>query len=914
MAPAAPRLLGGEEAIRALGSRLPAVARAHRRSPDQLALQFRVDPTLSVDPSGRLLYSDPAPQGLLPPSAGSGGSSPVPLEDTFRLHSRPGSQRIVYLDFDGHFISGTIWNTYYFSGHDLLAPPFDLDGRPDSFSDEERRRIQEIWSRVAEDYAPFDVDVTTELASEDQIHRVDASDTEFGTRVLVSPLASYFGDYGGMAWVGVFSASGVTHSYYQPALVFPERLNGAAPKYVADSVSHEAGHTLGLSHDGTAWETYHEGHGTGETGWAPIMGAAYYRNLSQWSRGEYPGANNKEDDFAVMQNHGLSLRPDDHGNEAASGTRLPGGGRLDAEGVLESGSDVDVFVFDVAAGFLRISVLPVQHGPNVDLMAELRDALGSLVAADNPLDSLGASFALQVPAGTYSMSVRGVGREATGAHLGYSSYGAVGHYFIRGSSGGASPSPPVAVSQNLRTDEDTAVAVTLSASDPDNSVLDYRVVALPRWGGLSGSPPHLVYSPNANATGTDTFSFKAANGVGESEETWITIEIVPVNDAPNGSSQIVATDEDTPIPIRLTGSDPEAAELVYTVVRPPTRGVLSGPPPDLTYTPNPNEAGIDTFTFRVGDGTAESEESEVTIEIRPVNDAPVAQVLAVSTEEERPVVLPLSGWDVEGGSLSYAVVQPPLRGVLTGAPPDLTYTPNPDVTGTDTFTFKVNDGDADSAEATVTIDISPVNDLPVAQMTLTPLSGEAPLLVVVDASGSSDVEGPIAGFAWEFGDGSTSTDPVGQHVYSEPGTYGVTLTVTDTHGAKGLARGVVEVAPNPSQLLCVRAIDLSIVPGIRGNAVVAAVRVTDRNGVVQSGVAVAGRFSGKIPRTVVARTDAEGVAMLTSSARRLPGPAVFRLEALSKKGFVHDPAFDSMVESAILIPIWDRGVELGSRD
>lgn len=912
--PAAPRLLGGEEAIRALGSRLPAVARAHRRSPDELALQFRVDPTLSVDPAGRLLHSDPAPQGLLPPSAGSGAGSPVPLEDTFRLHSRPGSQRIVYLDFDGHFISGTIWNAYYFSGHDLLAPPFDLDGQPDSFSDEERRRIQEIWSRVAEDYAPFDVDITTELASEDQIHRTDAVDAEFGTRVLVSPLASYFGDYGGMAWVGVFSASGVTHSYYQPALVFPERLNGAAPKYVADSVSHEAGHTLGLSHDGTAWETYHEGHGTGETGWAPIMGAAYYRNLSQWSRGEYPGANNKEDDLAVMQNHGLSLRPDDHGNESATGTRLPGGGRLDAEGVLESGSDVDVFVFDVDAGFLKVSVLPVRVGPNVDLMAELRDGSGSLVVADNPPESLGASISLAVPAGTYSLSVSGVGKAANGAHLGYSSYGSVGYYFIRGTSGGVPPSPPIAMGQSLRTDEDTATVVTLSASDAEGGVLTYTVVTPPKLGVLTGTPPHLTYSPHADANGIDTFAFKAANGVGESAEAWVTVEVVPVNDPPVASPQIVSTDEDTPISIRLTGSDPEAAELNYTIIRPPTRGVLHGTAPDLTYTPNLNETGMDTFTFRVGDGVVESTEMEVAIEIRPMNDAPVAEGVVVTTEEDRAVGVRLSGRDVEGSPLAHVIVAIPNHGVLSGVPPELTYTPNPDATGTDSFTFKVNDGVADSPEATVTIEIAPVNDVPVARMTLTPQSGEAPLSVAFDGSGSSDVDGTISGVVWDFGEGSRGTDVMAWHTYTEPGTYGVTLTVTDTHGAVGFVRGVVEVAPNPSQRLCVRAIDLSILPGPRGNSVVARVRVTDRNGVVQPGVTVAGTFSGRIPRTIMARTDIDGMAVLTSVARKIPGAAVFRLEALSKKGFVHDAAFDAAVESSIEVPIWERGVELGARE
>ncbi|MFM7815623.1 MAG: Ig-like domain-containing protein [Verrucomicrobiota bacterium] len=519
-----------------------------------------------------------------------------------------------------------------------------------------------------------------------------------------------------------------------------------------------------------------------------------------------------------------------------------------------------------------------------------------------------------MPSGTYSLTVRGVGKAANGAHLGYSSYGCAGYYFIRGISGGAPPSPPIAMGQSLRTDEDTATAVTLSASDSEGGVLTYTVVTPPKFGVLTGTPPHLTYSPHADANGIDTFAFKAANGVGESAEAWVTVEVLPVNAPPVASAQSVRTDADMPISIRLTGSDPEAAELNYTIVRPPTRGELHGTAPDLTYTPHLNETGMDTFTFRVGDGVAESTEMEVTIEIGPMNDAPVAEGVVVTTEEDRPVGVRLSGRDVEGSPLTYGIVVAPTRGVLSGVPPELTYTPNLDATGTDSFTFKVNDGVADSPEATVTIEIAPVNDVPVARMTLTPQSGEAPLSVAFDGSGSSDVDGAIAGVAWDFGEGSSGIDVVARHTYTEPGTYGVTLTVTDTLGAVGIVRGVVEVAPNPSQLLGARAIDLSILPGARGNSVVATVRVTDRNGVVQPGVTVAGTFSGRIPRTIVARTDVDGVAVLTSIARRIPGAAVFRLEALSKKGFVHDPAFDAAVESSIEVPIWERGVELGTRE
>ena len=99
------------------------------------------------------------------------------------------------------------------------------------------------------------------------------------------------------------------HSYYQPALVFTKGV-GTGAKNIAEAASHEAGHNVGLSHDGTASVGYYAGHGA----WAPIMGVGYSKAISQWSKGEYSGANNKEDDFAVIGQNGLALRADDHGN------------------------------------------------------------------------------------------------------------------------------------------------------------------------------------------------------------------------------------------------------------------------------------------------------------------------------------------------------------------------------------------------------------------------------------------------------------------------------------------------------------------------------------------------------------------------------------------------------------------------
>ena len=123
------------------------------------------------------------------------------------------------------------------------------------------------------------------------------------------------------------SASSTQHGdAYKPALVFPEKLANN-DRYIAEAAAHECGHTLGLLHDGTTAGTeYYAGHGTGATGWAPIMGNSYYQSLTQWSKGEYNLANNTEDDLAVISaGRRAADRADDYPDTSANAPRLPSG-------------------------------------------------------------------------------------------------------------------------------------------------------------------------------------------------------------------------------------------------------------------------------------------------------------------------------------------------------------------------------------------------------------------------------------------------------------------------------------------------------------------------------------------------------------------------------------------------------------
>jgi PKD repeat protein len=468
----------GRDAVDQLSTRLPEVARAYGLNSAELRRMLLVDPTLNVDVEGRLHYAEPLPQAA-GEVTGSPQAAVVSVDQVFLLHSRPGAKRTIYLDFDGHLLSGVSWNTSYNAGADIVAPAFDLDGDPTSFNDAERAVVQEVWQRVAEDFAPFDVDVTTEPGSEDRLTRSIWSDDVFGARILISPISQYFGSYGGLAYVGTFDDISDT---YKTALVFPERLSGN-PKYIAEAAAHECGHSLGLNHDGvTTVSSYYTGHGSGETGWAPLMGAGYYANLTQWSKGEYAAADNSQDDLAVMKTFGLPVRADDHGNDSALATALPGGDAWTAEGLIGTAADEDVFSFSTAGGELTLTVSAAAVGPNLDLAAELRDAAGTVLATSSPEGLLGAEVVLAVPAGTYFVHVRGAGQ---GDPLlnGYSAYGSLGQYVLSGSVIGGrpeiflEPQAPVAVATFTPSEGIAGVTqFTLDASassDPDGAVVGY---------------------------------------------------------------------------------------------------------------------------------------------------------------------------------------------------------------------------------------------------------------------------------------------------------------------------------------------------------------------------------------------------------------------------------------------------------
>lgn len=439
--------LSGQSAIDQLGSEIGYVASINRRTPTQLKDLLLSSREFHIDICGRAFFADstfianelPLPNALevLPTTLVTGnGIGARPLIDpnqVFKLHSNPKSKKIMYLNFKGRDISGTAWNANYNNNQPWFAKGFSQDDKFNEYTKTELEIIQSVWQRVAEDFVAFDVDVTTEAPSDAELDRTNAADTEYGTEIVISADSVIFNSCkcSGLAYLGSFDMIGPDHAANQPAWVFTRGV-GDNPKYIAESITHELGHTVGLSHDGTASSPYF----SGNSGWAPIMGVGFYQPVTQWSKGEYPSANNNEDEYEVMENHGLKLRTDEDKNSFESARNLNFGQKLG--GVIGTPSDQDFFVFSVPSnGEFALNALPATFSPNLDIDLSIYESPSTKLAQSNPpikvvnndvADGMSAFITLKLTANKkYYAVLTGTPVSTDGKN---SRYGSIGTYQI----------------------------------------------------------------------------------------------------------------------------------------------------------------------------------------------------------------------------------------------------------------------------------------------------------------------------------------------------------------------------------------------------------------------------------------------------------------------------------------------------
>ena len=541
-----PRPMSGKRAVRTLGSDLAAAARVNGRTPDELQALLEHDPAATLDQGGRLHFRDDLSARSLP--AARAASPSFPLSETFQLHSRPGSNRVIYLDFDGGTVSGTEWNKGYgVSTSSLLG--FSLDGDYSSFSSQERAHIQEIWQRVAEDYAPFDVDVTTQEPAPSDITRHGTSDLKFGTRALITddrnPLDRICGgNCTGVAYLDVFDEPD-WHGDFQPAFAFTAEFNDVFN--VAETISHEVGHNFGLVHDGDSsvnGDNYYRGHGN----WAPIMGSGT-GPVIQWSDGGYSGATNYttdsqgnsvriplQDDVAIINSNGAPYRSDDASNTIGSAGPVPVAGTL-GTGIIETRADVDVFALGQCNGPVEITASPAPVSPNLDIKLDVLNASNQVLDSDDPhsdksdrftATGLGAQVNVADATGlTLFARVDGVGNGTPDND--YDDYGSIGRYTLDVVCGADVPGKVSGLAASSSAPTTATATWSTPADDGGSSITGYRVSLV---GGGSTEIP----------AGTTSHTF-----TGLSPDTTYTVQVAAVNgegDGPTSSTTVTTQAEE----------------------------------------------------------------------------------------------------------------------------------------------------------------------------------------------------------------------------------------------------------------------------------------------------------------------------------------------------------------------------------
>ncbi|PKH41252.1 Metallo-peptidase family M12 [Nocardioides alpinus] len=449
---------------------------------DELA-HMREDDTSWLDDCGRVFVVDEAVPERQQEAVSPVASDEVPA-DVFGLASRPSSTRTIYLDFDGATSSGTRWR----NGEQIVSPAYSIDEDRSTFSQTERAQVFQAWRVVAEDFAPFDVNVTTRRPDPSALTRSTSSDQAYGIPVVVTPTNSVGESCacGGAAYIGIFGAVGATD--YQPAWIFTSG-SGTGGDNIGQVISHEVGHTFGLSHDGTSETSYY----AGDKGWAPIMGSSYSRRATHWSSGEYAGADNTEDDVAIISEVAPTLS-DDHANGPIGATRLAAG--TPTPGTLTSRTDTDAFTFTADLG-TALTVAGPSGYSNIDVQVTVYDSVGTRVAtidptADTASDaSMDATWSTMLPtaAGTYTAVVDGVGNGDPAEPGRYSDFGAIGTYtvgLVTGASAIPTPTPtapssptPTPTPPPTPTPVPTASAASTTTSATSGR-MRFRTTRLPR--------------------------------------------------------------------------------------------------------------------------------------------------------------------------------------------------------------------------------------------------------------------------------------------------------------------------------------------------------------------------------------------------------------------------------------------------
>ena len=287
-----------------------------------------------------------------------------------------------------------------------------------------------------------------------------------------------------------------------------------------------------------------------------------------------------------------------------------------------------------------------------------------------------------------------------------------------------STQPPIADDDTAATDEDNAVNIDVLDGDVDNdnhALANPTVATAPTFGSAQvQANGTITYTPNPNANGTDTFTYQVCDPFNACDTATVTVTVAPVPDDPIAANDAASTLEDTPTTIDVRANDQEVDGEVLsapTITAAPSNGTAAvNGAGNVTYTPNAEFSGTDTFTYEVCDPGNACDTATVTVTVVEVNDPPIAQDDAAATDVDQRVNIDVraNDSDPEGGQLENpTIVDGPANGqAQVQANGEIGYGANAGFSGTDSFTYQVCDAGNACSTATVTVTVAPPNAPP----------------------------------------------------------------------------------------------------------------------------------------------------------------------------------------------------------
>ena len=455
-------------------------------------------------------------------SGSTGVAYSTPLSAVPVLNSNPNATAKLFLDFNGDVTNS--WGQFAPG----TTPAYDQDGDASTFSDAEINSIREIFARVAEKFAPLNINVTT-------VDPGTLTDKVAARAVIGGDGAWLGGPSGGVAYVG-----GFYNSASNTVFVFPENLGNGYAQYVSEAVAHESGHAFGLQHQGSySGTTLVDEYNPGTSAKAPVMGNSYSATRGLWWYGTSEvSATTFQNDMDVIAGpaNGFGYRTDDHGGATSTASSLVlNGTSANGSGIIEKTSDADYFRFDTGAGTVNFTASTIAKGATLDLKLEIRNAAGTVVAVANT-SSLGESLSASLAAGTYYLVVSSAGQ-----------YGDVGQYTLGGTT---VESTGVSAPSSLAANTLSTTSVALNWSDNATNELGYTVQRSTdggaTWTDLTTLGADATsYTDSAGAAGTTyayrVIAFNATDTSGASNNamaTTITLAPTSLGATAVSSSQI----------------------------------------------------------------------------------------------------------------------------------------------------------------------------------------------------------------------------------------------------------------------------------------------------------------------------------------------------------------------------------------